>query len=372
MASVACPAVYSCVAVGFYFDKNGSPLPLLLTLSGGAWRAAEAPMPADVLKVEPDASLESVACSAVSSCVAVGTYADQAGDDGLLLTQSGSSWIPRKAPLPANGAPGSVAYLYSVACPAASACTVSGDYDTVSGRSEGMLLTRSGTSWTAVESPVPAGAFSDSFASPSALQCSAPTSCVAAGYYFVSSRNDQGLLLAGAGASWKSLTAPLPRGGVKTVDARLYSLACTSASRCVATGTYGRSVSDQEALLVTGSGTTWTAASAPAAPGARASAAPGASLLAVTCAAVSACLAVGYYTGSSGTQDGLIVTGAGSTWASSQTPLPSGASRSGAILDAVTCATASCMAVGYYTDSAGHVEGLVVRGQHLQRLAGSG
>jgi hypothetical protein len=51
---------------------------------------------------------------------------------GLLETLSGTTWTPIKAPLPA-GAGAVVAYLNSVACPSTSVCVAVGNYGDSSG-----------------------------------------------------------------------------------------------------------------------------------------------------------------------------------------------------------------------------------------------
>src|SRR5271157_3549919 len=45
--AVSCPTATSCVAVGEYLDTAGYALPVVETLSGGSWNAAEAPLPSD-------------------------------------------------------------------------------------------------------------------------------------------------------------------------------------------------------------------------------------------------------------------------------------------------------------------------------------
>ena len=70
--------------------------------ASSGWTAAEAPLPAGAA-ANPGVSVTSVTCPSASSCVAVGTYLDSAGNlQGLVLTGSGTSWTAAEAPLPAG------------------------------------------------------------------------------------------------------------------------------------------------------------------------------------------------------------------------------------------------------------------------------
>ena len=195
-----------------------------------------------------------------------------------------------------------------MACPSASTCVAGGFYADSSGNEQGLLITGSGTSWTATEAPLPANAAADPYAALGSVACPSASTCVAAGYYQDPSGNEQGLLITGSGTSWTAAEAPLPANAAAKQDAGLNTVACPSASTCVAAGTYEDS-SGQEVVLVTGSGTSWTAAEAPLP--ANAAASGGAILDSETCPSASSCVAAGYYADSSGNWRGLLVTGSG-------------------------------------------------------------
>ena len=167
------------------------------------WTATEAPLPAGAAGLGPGGGLGSVACPSASSCVATGGYSDSSGNkQSLLLTGSGTSWTAAEAPLPADADVGTDPEpepdLNSVACPSASSCVVAGLYtDESSASLQGLLLTGSGTSWTATETPLPAGA--DPGAGLWSVACPSASSCVAVGSYTDSSGNGQGLLVSGTG-----------------------------------------------------------------------------------------------------------------------------------------------------------------------------
>ena len=376
--SVACPSASSCVTVGAYYDSSGNIQGVLATGSGTSWTAAQAPLPANAA-ADRFAALDSVACPSASSCVAAGDYTDSSGNgQGLLVTGSGTSWTAAQAPLPANAAADPEVGLTSVACPSASSCVAAGFYTNSSGNQPGLLVTGSGTSWTAAEAPLPANAAADSDPFfPGSVACASASSCVAAGFYTDSSGNIQGVLVTGSGTSWTAAEAPLPANAAADPAAGLTSVACPSASSCVAAGFYTDSSGNRQGLLVTGSGTSWTAAEAPLPANAAADPAAGLGSVAcasasscraggfyVACASASSCVAAGFYTDSSGNRQGLLVTGSGTSWTAAEAPLPANAGPDpGVWLGSVACPSASsCVAAGGYTDSSGNGQGLLVTG----------
>jgi hypothetical protein len=181
------------------------------------------------------------------------------------------------------------------------------------------------------------------------------------------------------GATWLPSTAPtsgLNPAPNSSSDITNYDTACASNTRCVAVGNYVGSASTYDGLIETGtysgSSWAWTAVTAPASglvpP---ASATPDVWLYGVSCPTTTSCIAVGYYSDSSGGIDGLIVTAAysGSSWnwtptSAPDTPLtPSAISPPDYSLNDVSCpSTTSCFAVGRYYDVSSNPEGLIETG----------
>lgn len=318
--------------------------------SAPAWKAREAPLP----RGSASGQLWSVGCASASACVAVGE--SDSDKSGWLLTKSGSSWTAAKAPVP-HGAATSGVFLASVACPSASSCSAVGTYTNTSGHEQGLLLTRTGFSWKAVNAPLPAGAAANPDVSVFSVACGSASMCVAAGQYTNSAGHQEGLLLTRSGSSWRAARAPLPVGASGNPDTELTSVACPSAASCVAVGSYSASSSyQQEWLLETGRGSSWTAIRGPVPSGAS----PNSSLGSVACPSGAACVAVGSYSGNS---QPLLVTGHGSTWTATTVALPAGADASpSAMFQSVACASAaSCVAAGSYFGSSSN-QGLLVTG----------
>jgi len=361
LSSAACPSATSCVAAGYYAD-GGYYQPLLVTGAGTSWTATAPPLPANA---SPGGVLQSVACPSASACVAVG-LADVPGGyggEGLLVTGSGTSWQAAAAPVPADAATSLDSQLSAVACYSATSCAATGTFEPTSSASgDGMLLTGSGVSWTATAAPVPANAGPDPRVQLQAVACPSASACVAVGQYTdPTSGYAQGLLLTGSGASWTATAAPLPANAAANPDVQLYAVACHSATSCVATGSYQDSSGNTQGLLVTGSGTSWKATEAPLPADAAAN--PEAALASVACPSATACVAASWYVDSSGNYHGVLVTGSKTSWKATEAPLPADAAIPNAQLISVACHSAtSCAAAGDYRDSSGNYQGLLVNG----------
>lgn len=346
---MACPSTSECFAAGNY----------LLSGAGRRWAATSAPLPANA---QPgSANYQAVACASVTSCTAVGSYAGtQSSPLGLLATSTGSSWTAAEAPLPANAATPQTAQLQAVACPSAGSCSAVGWYFDSSDRTEGLIETWSGSSWTATEEPLPANASHEAglnVASLNSVACTSSSSCTAVGDYATKSGTVPGLLVSGSGTSWIPAVAPMPPDG-DAAPVTLNSITCPSAVACVAAGMYGQSVGNRQGLLLTGSGSAWIASKAPLP--ANASPAPDVYLNSIDCATPYACAAVGYYADSAGSVQGLLVSGSGAFWAAVEASPPHPAANPGTIMSGVACPTPKwCAAIGDYQNSAGDRQGLL-------------
>ncbi len=353
LSSVACPSTTSCTAVGGYMRSAGWS-GLLVTGSGTSWAATGAG--------NAGYTLNGVACPSTTSCVAAGSFFSSDYDtQGLLVTGSGTSWTTTYVPQPSNGGGGG-GYLGPIACESTSSCVAVGNYTDSSGRGQGWLVTGSGTSWTSTQAPVPVSPADDPGADLESVACPSTTECVAGGQYYFPApgpvAEDGPLLLAGSGTSW----AAAPRDPFAPGFLYLDSVACPSTTSCTAVGSWSGGASSNEPVLLTGSGTSWAQIQVPLP--ANAASNPDASLRWVACPSTTSCVAVGSYTDSSGKDQGLLLTGSGTTWTAAEAPLPGNtASNPGAYLSAVACpSTISCVAVGGYTDSSSHEQGLLLGG----------
>ncbi len=375
LMSVSCAPTGDCSAVGSYTDSSGQAEGLLLSETAGTWApGVEAALPAGAAS-NPYAALDSVSCASAGNCSAVGSYTDSSGEtQGLLLNETGGAWATgAEAILPLGAGPVPNVLLDSVSCASAGNCSAVGDYTDSSGQQQGLLLSESGGRWAAgIKATLPAnagpspagwhGLFPD--ADLTSVSCASAGNCSAVGFYFDSSGDRQGLVLSETAGKWATgVEAPLPANDGSNPFVWLDSVSCASAGNCSAVGFYTDSSGQQQGLLLSETGGRWTMAVGAALPAGARSSFPDAALTSVSCASAGNCSAVGFYTDSSGQQQGLLLSetaGTGATGVEASPPANAG-SHSNVELDSVSCASAgNCSAVGDYFDSSGDRQGLLL------------
>ena len=140
-------------------------------------------------------------------------------------------------------------------------------------------------------------------------------------------------------AAWTAAQPPLPGDADSTSDSAINDVSCPSATSCLATGYYTDTSGVQQGMLLTWSDGAWTAAGK----------APYTETL--SCVTASLCVAV----------DGPdIETWSSGTWTYTSVPAPADNGSDPASLDSVSCVSASfCVAAGSYTDTSGSTKGLL-------------
>ncbi len=174
----------------------------------------------------------------------------------------GAVWSVTQAPLPPDAAGSRTNQISAVACPSATSCVAVGGYDDAKGNGQGLVLTGSGTSWTALRAPLPSDAGTSPDVSLSSVSCATAASCVAVGSYIDAAGVTRGLLLSRTGSGWTATRAPVPAGADPGSSQSLTQVSCPGAGSCVAIGSDGTGL-DFAGFVVTGSGTSWTAVSPP-------------------------------------------------------------------------------------------------------------
>ena len=277
----------------------------------------------------------------------------------MIISGSGTSWTAIKAPVPPGTAeladPGGA----GIACYLPSDCVATGAYIDKSDVHHGLLLIESGKSWAATLAPLPANAATYSGAlgqmvSLGDIECPSSSVCVAAGSYTDLAGDSQGLLVTRVRGRWIALQAPAPPGVDASGGTALDSVACPSASMCVITGSYTDSDGHAHAMLVTGSQDTWSAVKVPPPPGAEA--ADQSNVGAIACPSAVACVATGSYTDGQGHEHWILVNGSREVWAAHEIQMPPAktvmATDPPGGLDSVACISLDeCAAVGSYSDS---------------------
>jgi hypothetical protein len=153
-------------------------------------------------------------------------------------------------------------------------------------------------------------------------------------------------------------TAALNRGG----DALMQSMSCASAGNCSGGGSYTDGSGKEQAFVVSQVRGTWQQAEE--VPGTAAlNRGGGAEIYSVSCPSAGNCGAGGYYADSAGHAQVLVVSQVNGIWrGAEEVPGTTALNQGGeAVIDSVSCASAgNCGAGGFYTDSSRHEQAFVV------------
>jgi hypothetical protein len=335
LSGVSCTARTACTAVGDYLSTSDSLLGLVEGWNGAAWTIQKAPSPSGSIY----GSLSAVSCH-VGTCHAVGDYySDRSSLQAPWAeVRNGNTWKAQTVPSPSDAQGSS---LLGVSCPTTSACTAIGNYTDSRGAEVPLIEDGHGTTWRIQSSPNPKGADASTF---SGVSCAAAT-CVAAGKQADSSGGPEMTLGEGSsGSTWKVQTTRDPSGALSST---LSGVSCTATTACTAVGSYTDRNGTPRAMAERWNGKTWKIQTVPTPAGAQQS-----ELAGVSCPEASACTAIGSYTNSHGTEVTLAEVGNGTSWKVQTTLDPAGAQASH--LAGVSCAAATaCTAVGGYTNSGG-------------------
>jgi hypothetical protein len=305
LSSLSCSSDGNCTAVGQTSTGTSSAavLPLMVTEANGSWGNAEVLTGIASLTSSQEATLLSVSCWSAGDCAAGGTYWDDSGNEqALVVTQSGGTWTPQE--MPGTGAlnAGGNAAVTTVSCSASGACAAGGSYTAVNSSNLNVgsvfLATGTGGSWDNAEEVPGMAALGGAYPQPviDTVSCAGSGDCAAGGTY-VNSAGTQAFVISGSGGSWADAievpgTADLnASGGTAALD----SVSCTSAGDCAAGGYYTDSSGQQDGFVVDESGGTWD--SAEELPGDAALTGGGGSVgvTSVSCGAAGECVAGGQY-----------------------------------------------------------------------------
>ena len=204
---------------------------------------------------------------------------------------------------------------------------------------------------------------SGSVALTSALACSSYGNCVAAG--MDASESSESPVIAvehGAGQWGPAVSAPVPANVETTGTAVFTSVACSSATACLAVGAYPTTSSGTQAFAVpftvSGPNVSFGTPEQVALPSnALTTSSQDAFLNGVSCGA-GGCTAVGTYETNGSVYTAITATpGAGGTWTATAVTSPAGAADGEVVLNAISCpSSGACEAVGTYADGSNDIQ----------------
>ena len=352
LESVYCTAVTNCWAVGAT-ERAGTFLNEVLHWTGKKWFKVKVPDPAGTAKAAAN-QLNSVRCTSALNCWAVGFYTKKGADSGEALHWNGKAWSLIATPTPGGTLPGSLNVLADVACTSAASCWITGEYGSVNGATEVVLnlaLHWNGKVWSQVPAPNPGGSGNHHVNGLVSVRCAGPKDCWAVGTAAIIGGKlifrDEALHW--NGKKWSSVTVPNPGGVANGGVNELAGLSCISASDCWATGVYGKVAERALNLALHWNGKRWSTVATPDPQGTHA----GVSnvLVGVSCSSAKDCWAVGSISGAdpmkSSTKNEVLHWN-GAAWAKASVPQPGGTAAGDlSELNSVRCPSpANCWAVG--------------------------
>ena len=267
-SSVTCGSEI-CAAVGRYWDPTTSNTGWLIdgTDLTNPWVNVPSSLPADAVTgngSQPDTGLASVSCPAVGTCVAVGTYKSSSGSKAAVVSGDVITFpAGTTAPLPPDAATGTgpgdfVSDLQSVVCSSSTNCTAVGSYLNGAGKILPLIDIETNGQWAAVVAPVPSDSVSGQPAFLSGIACTSFGNCVATGGY-ANAAGNLSLIDVESNGVWTNQAVILPSGagpGIgqdETDGSTIYApVSCPSQGTCVGIGyAYSTTFSETRPMIVT-------------------------------------------------------------------------------------------------------------------------
>lgn len=279
LSGIDCVNSTYCIAVGsYYVGSNVSPESTLVeTWDGSTWSVLSSPN-GDHMNF-----FDAVSCVDASDCLAVGGTTigsgESAQDEPLIEWLNDGTWTEQSSPAITGNAS-----LSGVSCNSTSTCTAVGGTvtDTLSGATQTVGETLSGSTWTLDSTPDPGSTYSEL----SGVYCLSSDDCIAVGAYTVTSSKTETLV-----ATWNGSTWSVTPSASKNSLSALSGISCVTSSDCVSVGHYGVKMSSHgivpEAFVEAWNGTTWKITTSPSRPSAQNM------LAAVSCTTSTGCQAVG-------------------------------------------------------------------------------
>ena len=227
LAGVSCVSATSCFAVGYIYRNGSVTKPLIERWNGTRWAIVPGPTPTG------NSMLNGASCVSTTSCFAVGSHQPGSVSKTVVEQWNGTRWSIVPSPNPGGGAQETV--LTGVACARPTRCAAVGSYE-IGSTGKSLAEQWNGTRWAIVVVPKPSGATTNFL---NGVSCPTATRCVAVGTYQVG-QVSKPFVEQWNGTRWSKVAIPSAAGAI---SATLNSVACRSATRCFAVGSYTTSTS---------------------------------------------------------------------------------------------------------------------------------
>jgi hypothetical protein len=366
LTAVSCWSTRNCTAVGFYLNGSGDFISYAVNEVNGAFGTPTVITPPTGSATNPSEEFYGISCASAGNCTAVGNYVDASNNSqGVLVNEVNGSFqsaVELTPPSPADANP--QVFLGGVSCWSAGNCTVVGQYEDSSNNFQGFVESESsGNFQPATELVLPSNANSTApDAALNAVSCWAASDCSAVGIYTDMAGNQQGLVASESIAGFsQGVEVAAPGNAASNPQTYLAGIGCVASGSCTGVGDYSDGNGNDQLLVASGNGPTFTQSAEVPAP-ANANAQANASLNAVSCTSAGNCTAVGSYNDNSGTPGNTQALEASDSSGSFQSAIELSSPSNSAgdpdgSLAGVSCSGAgSCVAVGDYQDSSSRSE----------------
>jgi len=288
---VSCSSAEACIAVGYYSSSENPLRPFAARWNGKEWSLQEVKAPAE----SKGTVLYDVSCSSSEACSATGAYTNSAGTAVSLVERwNGKEWSIQETPNPAES---TSTNLHGVSCVSAEACTAVGDYSTKSSGSHDLSFAErwNGKTWSLEETKTPTGAIGTYLVG---VSCTSSEACTAAGDYINSVETQLTLAERWNGKEWSIQETKTPPGATSS---SIIGVSCATSEACTAVGDYTNAAEMQVSLAERWNGKEWSIEETPNPKGAQSS-----SMGSISCTSASSCVAVGTYRNRAGLNAPLV------------------------------------------------------------------
>ncbi len=340
--AVSCPAQGACAAGGFYTDATHNHEAFIVNQTDGVWGAPQEA--ATAYNLGGDASVNSISCAAVNSCVAVGFYTDAAQHhQAFIVEETNGTWGATQSVATALNVGGD-AVATTVSCAAAGSCVVGGRFEDSSLARHAFIVEETSGTWrNAVE--IAGGLDAGGGGLVTSVNCVAVGACALAGQYAPRAQQAQAFVMSEANGVWSK---PQEVAGALNVgfDATIGEIACPAAGNCAVGGSFETSAHTTQPFVVTQTGGHW---GTPVALTSHIRGSVNADITALSCAGVGSCSAAGNYTTSAGATLSFVATQTATSWGPELPVVAELRSPAGAYVAVTGSAVQSlaCPAAGY-------------------------
>ncbi len=376
---VGCTSGGFCVAAGQYrktATSSGTTLAMVITNGGGStWHQAQAlVLPKSAASV-PQAVASDVACASSTSCEAVGRFryaANPSKNNAFIADMGATGWgRARTMALPANNAAVTNATLNQISCASPGNCGALGEYIDNKNDLETAAFIETNGKWNRgvpIIPPANGGTAGHQNVQPFGISCPSAGNCVAVGKYKTPKGDIEPFRATATGGKWaRAVEVGLPGDAITGSNQQgdFHAVSCpVDTQNCFAVGNYRTAVvvhSNAVYSLQETAGT-WPGAGTafhPAPAGVATPPVPQDNGLACPSGG---CVTVGFYSISGGGVGALSDAYSGGSWQGAvqiQNPGDSAATSSTVMKDVSCWGTWSCVAVGGYTNTAGHGQAMI-------------